>query len=164
MNSRTERIALALTLLVLAGLPLVLIGYERIYVPRHVAGARVITLTALASDGVWTAEPVNGSNYWRRHFSAVDEIHVRQGENMVLRLTSADVLHSFAIPALNIGPIDVPAGEVREVRFTATGNDPLVFLCWQVCSAAHSKLRGTIVIVGADGQPLKRAVSAEPEL
>ncbi len=164
MNLHTERIALAATLLVLIGLPLALIGYEKVYIPHHFRGARVIVLTALASDGVWTEEPVVGSNYWRRHFPAVNDIQVRQGEKIVLRLASADVLHSFAIPALDIGPIEVPAGEVREVSFTAKGDDPLVFLCWQVCSAAHGKLRGKIVIVGSDGRPLRHAAPNEPEL
>ena len=39
---------------------------------------------------------------------------------MVVRLRSADVLHSFAIPLLRLGPIDIPAGHTVDVEFDAT--------------------------------------------
>lgn len=161
---KAEGIALVTTIITLIGLPVALYAYNRVYIPSHYHGARVIHLTALATDGVWTEEPVHGLNYWRKHFSATPEIQVRLGEPIVLKLASADVLHSFSIPLLNIGPIDVPAGEVREVRFTPERADPLVFLCWQVCSPVHAKLRGTIVIVGPDGKPIPQNPSLDPGL
>ena len=159
-----EKIALLVTLLVLVAVPLALVGYKRAYLPHKLQGAHVISLTALASDGVWTEEPVTGTNYWRKHFPPAKEIHIRQGETVVLRLASADVLHSFAIPALNIGPIDVPAGEVREVKFTAQEPDTLLFLCWQVCSPLHGKLQGRIVVLGPHGEPAQKSSPQEPEL
>lgn len=159
-----ERIPIVLTLLVLATVPLALWAYQRIYLPRQSAGAHIITLTALASDGVWTQEPVAGFNYWWKHFLPTPEIHVRQGESVMLRVASADVLHSFAIPSLNIGPLDIPAGEVREIRFSAEKPEKLVFLCWQVCSPVHEKLRGIIVVSGPDGRPPPEAPVQEPDL
>lgn len=164
MKLAHERVALLLTLVILSALPLVLFGYEQIYLPLRFGRARIITLTALASDGIWTQERVRGVNYWRKHFSPTPEIQVRQGETVVLRLASADVLHSFAIPLLHIGPIDVPAGEVREVRFTAERPGTLVFLCWQVCSPVHEKLRGKIVVLGPNGEPAAKSPVQEPEL
>ncbi len=164
MKTGSERIAVGLTVLILVGLPMALFAYKQVYLPHKLRGARIITLTALATDGVWTQESVRGTNYWRRHFSPTPEIRVRQGETVVLRLSSADVLHSFAIPALNIGPIDVPAGEVREMKFTAQRPDTLVFLCWQVCSPVHEKLRGKIVVLSPNGQVAPKASPREPEL
>lgn len=164
MKNLSERIAVTATLLTLLGLPIALLGYKQFYLPHKFSGARIITLTALASDGVWTQEQVRGTNYWRKHFLATPEIQVKQGETVVLRLASADVLHSFSIPALNIGPFDVPAGEVREVQFKAEKPDTLVFLCWQVCSPVHGKLHGTIVVLGPNGQSTSSAPTQEPEL
>jgi cytochrome c oxidase subunit 2 len=159
----SDRVPLLCTVLVLVGLPAVLWAYGRVYLPHKHAGARIITLTAVAGDGVWTDEPVVGLNYWRRHFTAAPQIELRRGQPVVLRLASADVLHSFAIPALEVGPIDVPAGEVREVQFTPERPGEILFLCWQVCSPLHGKLRGTFLVVGADGRPVPASAS-EPEL
>lgn len=164
MKSANDRIPVVVTLLILLALPVALFGYQRFYLPRKFSGARIITLTALASDGVWTQEQVAGVNYWRKQFSPTPELQIKQSEPIVLRLASADVLHSFSIPALNIGPIDVPAGEVREVRFTAEKPDTLVFLCWQVCSPKHEKLRGQIAVLGPDGRPAPQGPAQEPDL
>jgi heme/copper-type cytochrome/quinol oxidase subunit 2 len=64
----------------------------------------------------------------------------------VVRVRSSDLLHSFAIPLLHIGPVDVPAGHTVEVQFEATRPGVLTFLCWQVCSMQHDKLRGRFVV------------------
>ena len=163
MMKTNERFAVLLTLVILLAVPLALAGYK-VYLSHKFHGAHIISLTALASDGVWTEDAVTGVNYWRKHFPPAAEIRVKQGEPVVLRLASADVLHSFAIPALNIGPIDVPAGEVREVQFTAKDPDTLLFLCWQVCSPVHGKLQGRIVVLDSNGQVARPAVTGEPEL
>ncbi|MDE3166754.1 MAG: hypothetical protein KGN36_13185 [Acidobacteriota bacterium] len=164
MKTVHEKVAVLVTLLVLIGLPLTLFGYQQFYLPYRFHDARIVKLTALATDGVWTEEAVDGTNYWRKHFTAVPEIRVRPGEALVLRVASADVLHSFSIPALNIGPIDVPAGEVREVQFTPEKPGTLIFLCWQVCSPVHERLRGKIVVVGAGGSSKLPSSVQEPEL
>ena len=46
----------------------------------------------------------------------MSEIEVNQGEHIVLRLHSADVLHSFAIPVLRLGPVNEPAGHTVELE------------------------------------------------
>lgn len=161
---RMEKFAILVTLVIMVSVPAALFSFHSFYLPHKFGDARVITLTALASDGVWTEDSVTGVSYWRRHFPPATEIHVKQGERVVLRLASADVLHSFAIPALNIGPIDVPAGEVREVQFTAQDPDTLLFLCWQVCSPVHGKLQGRIVVLGPNGEPAQTSPPREPEL
>lgn len=164
MKTTSDKVPVVVTLLILVALPLALFGYRRVYLPRKFSGARIITLTAIATQGVWTQEQVTGVNYWRKHFSHTPELQVKVGETIVLRLASADVLHSFAIPALKIGPIDVPAGEVREVKFTAERPDTLVYLCWQVCSPNHGKLWGKIIIVGPDGKPAQQNTDQAPNL
>ncbi len=139
--------------LVLLGLPLLLWAWqagtlETPYPP----GTRIITLTAIADGGIWTKEDVVGHNYWRSKPTRVNEIEVNQGEHIVLRLHSADVLHSFAIPVLRLGPVDVPAGHTVELEFDADRTGVLTFLCWQMCSPEHPKLRGHFLVKGSESE------------
>lgn len=128
---------------ILLGLPLLLWYWRAVAVQsRYPFGTKIITLTAVANGGFWTQEGVVGYNYWARTPTRVEEIPLNQGDHVVVRLRSADVLHSFAIPLLRIGPVDVPAGHTVEVEFDAERPGVLTFLCWQVCSPDHAKLRG----------------------
>lgn len=89
-----------------------------------------------------------GGNYWRRTPVRLEAIPLNQGDHVVLRLRSADVLHSFAVPALRLGPVDVPAGHTVELEFDARRSGSLLFLCWQVCSRDHANLQGHFTVKG----------------
>lgn len=138
-------------LLVLLGLPLVLWHWRvAVVAHRYSPGTKVITMTAVADGGIWTLDEVVGYNYWRKKPTRVNEIPLNQGDHVVVRLRSADLLHSFAIPLLHLGPVDVPAGHTVELEFTADRAGVLTFLCWQVCSPEHPNLRGRFVVKGRD--------------
>lgn len=140
-------------LLVLVGLPL-LLWYWRAVVPAHryPPGTKLFTLTAIADGGIWTQEEIVGYNYWRGTPARVEEIPLNQGDHVVLRLHSVDVLHSFAIPILRLGPVDVPAGHTVELEFDAERTGVLTFLCWQVCSPEHPRLRGRFLVEAGEGK------------
>ncbi len=139
--------------LVLAGLPLAVWYWKTaILVHRYPPGTRVITLTAVAKGGIWTEEAVVGHNYWRRKPARVREITLNQGDNVVVLLRSVDVLHSFAIPLLHLGPVDVPAGHTVEMKFKAERAGVLTFLCWQVCSPEHPNLQGRFIVKGNNAE------------
>ncbi len=134
---------------VLAGLPVLLYAWRTGLRTRHYPpGSRIFTLTAVARDGLWTEEDVVGYNYWWKKPTRVEEIELNQGDHVVVRLKSVDVLHSFAIPLLHLGPVDVPAGHTVEVQFDAKRAGPLTFLCWQVCSPEHQGLHGRFLVKG----------------
>ncbi len=146
-----EAAAVLAVLLVLVGLPLLLWHWRAVTLPSHYPpGTKVITLTAVAADGIWTQENVVGYNYWWRKPKRTDEIPLNQGDHVVMRLRSADVLHSFGIPLLRVGPVDVPAGHTVEVAFDANRPGKLTFLCWQVCSPDHRKLSGYFLVKDTD--------------
>jgi heme/copper-type cytochrome/quinol oxidase subunit 2 len=135
--------------LMLVGLPISLWCWRNIVVPhRYHRGTKIITLTATANGGIWTQDPIVGFNYWWRTPARTNEITVNQGDHVVVRVRSADVLHSFAIPIMRIGPLDVPAGHTVEVEFDANRSGPLTFLCWQMCSPAHGNLHGRFMVMG----------------
>lgn len=140
-------------LMVLVGLPPVLWYWRNVVVPhRYPPGTKIITLTAVARGGIWTQEQVVGYNYWRRTPTRTQDIVVNQGDHVVVRLRSADLLHSFAIPLLRLGPVDVPAGHTVEVEFNAERAGVLTFLCWQVCSPDHPNLRGRFVVKAKEAE------------
>ena len=140
-------------LAVLIALPLLLWYWQSVAVPgQYPVGTRIIHLTAIADGGIWTVESVVGHNYWRGAPERVDSIEVQQGEHIVLRLHSVDVLHSFAIPVLRLGPVEVPAGHTVELEFDADRSGTLTFLCWQMCSPEHPKLKGKFIVHGSEAE------------
>jgi heme/copper-type cytochrome/quinol oxidase subunit 2 len=140
-------------LVVLLGLPLLLEYWRTVgLVHRYPPNTKVITLTAVANGGIWTQEEIVGYNYWWRKPSRTERILLNQGDHVVVLLHSVDVLHSFAIPLLHIGPVEVPAGHTVEVAFDANRPGELTFLCWQVCSPDHSKLQGDFVVKSSGAQ------------
>ena len=149
---RLQEIAGVLSVvLVLVGLPLLLWYWQAVIKPNsYPPGTKVITLTAVAKDGIWTEDQVVGYNYWIKTPTRVNEIPLNQGDHVVVRARSADVLHSFAIPLLHVGPVDVPAGHTVDVTFDANRAGGLTFLCWTVCSPEHESLRGTFLVKGDD--------------
>lgn len=140
-------------IVVLLGLPLLLWSWRAVVLEnRYQPGSRIIHLTAIADGGIWTEEAVASHNYWRSEPTRVNEIEVNEGEHIVLRLHSVDVLHSFAIPVLRLGPVDVPAGHTVDLEFDADRTGVLTFLCWQMCSPEHPKLRGRFLVKGKESE------------
>ncbi len=131
----------------LLGLPMALWSWKDSgFGGQYPAGTKVFTLTATADEGIWTLDEIVGHNYWRHSYQRVENIPLKQGDHVVVRLKSVDVLHSFAIPLLRIGPVDVPAGHVKEIEFDVDRSGALTFLCWQVCSPDHGRLKGQFVV------------------
>lgn len=142
---------------VLVGLPL-LLWYWRASVSanHHPPNTKIITLTAVADGGIWTHDQIVGYNYWWKRPTRVNEIPLQQGDHVALRLRSVDVLHSFAIPILRLGPVEVPAGHTVEVEFDADRAGVLTFLCWQMCSPEHPKLRGRFLVNASEDEEAER--------
>lgn len=147
-----ERSAVFAVVAVLFGLPVGLWYWRSVaLLHRYQPGSKIINLTAVADGGIWTQEAVVGLNYWRATPARTGDIPLTQGNHVVLRLRSADLLHSFAIPILRLGPVEVPAGHTVEMQFDANRAGVLTFLCWQVCSPEHGNLRGRFLVKAADG-------------
>lgn len=74
-----------------------------------------------------------------------NQIIVQQGQKVVIRITSTDVPHGFAINELNIYTF-VPPGQTVEVSFIA--NEPGVFeiFCNVFCGEGHSNHRGQLIV------------------
>lgn len=110
---------------------------------------RVITLTGVADPGVWTEDTV-AVGY--RGPAAVEpaRIVLREGEEVLLELKSADATHSFYSPELGIGPVEIYPGHSRTIRFKAPAPGEYEYFCMVLCGHCHFSMKGTLRVV-ADG-------------
>jgi len=129
---------------VLIVIPFGIVVYQHDYIIGD--SKRVITLTGVGKDGVWTLETVNSGNYWRKKFKRAT-LYLRKGEKITLRLNSADTHHRFYAPALNIGPIDVEAGHTETVDFRAETPGTYRYYCTSICGECHFYMRGWIIVL-----------------
>lgn len=150
-----ETLAVVSVVSVLVGVPVAVKMYHHnLLDSRYGKEAQIITLYGTADGGKWVAKPINGMNYWWKKFNNSEVVNVEVGKPVVLRLTSTDVLHSFAIPAIRQWrrPIDIEAGKWKTVTFVPEEEDALTFLCWQYCSDRHESMQGEIVAAAASKQ------------
>ena len=148
MNGKgTEVFASFVTVIGVAGAILWPFSHERASVRKgRSADVRIVTLTGVAEDGVWTDQEVHGGDYWFRDYRAARPV-LRVGQETVLRLKSADVIHTFYCPELGIGPIEVYPGHLKEITFTPSKKGVFASYCTTICGDPHFGMRGEIVVV-----------------
>ncbi len=137
---RRERLAIAALILILVGLPLITLGYQRMLRPA-LSGVRVIDIRA--------AVPESGG-------FQPDSIRVAAGEIVTLRFHSVDVVHGIAIgPGLGIDLGHVDPGRVAEITVTFPEAGTYTFYCNTWCSDDHWRMRGVIEVhePGSPGAP-----------
>lgn len=105
----------------------------------------VIHLTGIMDQGIWTSERVHGLNYWWKTFKPA-KLLLRKGEKVLLRLTSADVTHSFYMPELHPEPIVVKSGFTEELLLIPDTAGIFQYYCTTVCGDCHYSMQGQIVI------------------
>jgi len=129
---KQERLAIATLILVLVGLPLGVLGYQRVLEPTF-SEIRVIDIRASA--------PENGG------FQPAS-IQVAAGETVRLRFHSTDVTHGIAIgPGLSIDLGQIDPGHVGEITVNFSEAGTYTYYCNTWCSADHWRMRGVIEAV-----------------
>lgn len=143
---RKEKLAVFGTLAVLVLVPLLIPWYQFVYRPSlYPKEVKVIDVTGFAGRGTWTMETVSGLNYWWKAFAPAT-IYLETGDAVVLRFHSADMLHEFYVPGLNIGPVSVEPGHIQEIAFKAEKTGIFQYYCTSLCGGCHFYMRGWIVI------------------
>jgi len=126
-----------------------------------------LTLTAVAVYGLWLlpgflapAAPgslriaVTGEQYWWRvrylpsgkaPVELANEIRLPVGEAVEFALDSADVIHSFWIPAL-AGKMDMIPGRTTRLRLTPTRVGHYRGACAEYCGASHALMTFPVVV------------------
>lgn len=72
-------------------------------------------------------------------------IEVRQGERVVLRVTSTDRLHGIGIRKFGVSK-EVPKGETVDVEFVASAVGTFKVICTEECGKGHDDMVGTLVV------------------
>lgn len=148
-----EIFLLVVVIVSVIAVPVVITMIDKYYrVGKFPKDAQVITLYGIAKGGIWTQERVTSFNYWWKDFKHAEEIPVHDdGTPIIFRVTSSDVMHSFAIPLYRIGPYDINPGEFTEIGLkTDRELRDTGFLCWQYCDKDHGKMKGRLVVIGKE--------------
>lgn len=115
-------------------------------------GAAGLTVTALALVALLGPSPAPAGDevvidLTTRRYAltpGTDEpIRVPLGARVVLRVTSEDVTHGFAIDAFGVHA-EIPAGQTVTIRFTASEAGDHVIYCTVFCGAEHPSHKGTL--------------------
>ena len=106
----------------------------------------MINITAVAAQGIFTEDVVNGWNNWYKTFKRANII-LTKGEKVILRFTSVDVTHTFYVPEVGLGPIVVEAGHIYDVPFTANIAGKFTYYCTSVCGHCHNYMRGNFSVI-----------------
>lgn len=75
----------------------------------------------------------------------VNELHIPEGEEIVLQIESQDVLHSFFLPNLRTKQ-DVVPGMKQFTWFKATKTGIYDIVCAELCGWGHYKMRGRLTV------------------
>jgi len=89
----------------------------------------------------WTFEypPIDGISV------ASDELHLPVGKQVLLQMTSTDVIHSFWVPEFRVKQDLVP-GRITELHITPTLEGNYKVRCAELCGTAHYSMEKPVVI------------------
>jgi cytochrome c oxidase subunit 2 len=76
-------------------------------------------------------------------------LYLPYGEEILLKITSADVLHSFFLPNLRMKQ-DVVPGMDQRMWFKATEGGSYDIVCAELCGWGHYKMKGRIHLLSRD--------------
>ena len=78
------------------------------------------------------------------------ELYLPVGKQVILRMTSKDVIHSFWVPEFRIKQ-DILPGLTTEYRITPTIEDSYKVRCAELCGASHAYMLAPIEVVSQAG-------------
>lgn len=116
----------------------------------------VVTVPMSASVGAWHEQDgelvvnVNAEQFWWRvtypdlQIETANEINVPTGTTVRLRITSADVIHSFWVPRL-AGKVDATPGHITEQVLEVDEAGRYTGRCTEYCGLAHAQMRIHVV-------------------
>ncbi|HZD91947.1 MAG TPA: cytochrome c oxidase subunit II [Pseudolabrys sp.] len=102
--------------------------------PKH-----ALHMHVLAKQWMWKIQQPNG-------LIEFNEAHVPEGKEVVLSMTSQDVIHDFWVPALRIKQ-DVLPGQYTYLWFNADRPGTYGLLCAEYCGTGHSRMTGRFIIM-----------------
>ena len=116
-------------------------------------GPDVLQIQVTGHQWWWEFEYVDESAPDGRTLITANELHIPEDTRVNLTMTSADVIHSFWIPAIN-GKRDVVPGRTANLTLIADDptppGEPLPGQCAEFCGLAHADMRIKLHVHTAD--------------
>lgn len=81
----------------------------------------------------------------RRFAFEPDNIRVKKGDAVKLKITSVDVTHGFSISEFGVNA-ELKPSQTTIVEFVASKSGTFTFSCSVVCGAGHPDMKGTLVV------------------
>ncbi len=138
------KLALPLVVATLIGVPAGAFAYDHYLNSKVPAGAKVFSIYFNGKTG-WTESRFAGYNTFASK-PPLRELHVHEGDLVVLRLMSTDDHHGFALPAFGVEPIELVPGQYYEVRFRADRVGRFMMFCDLYCGPAHPEMNAWLVV------------------
>jgi cytochrome c oxidase subunit 2 len=88
----------------------------------------------------WWWEIVYLNDDVHKQFTTANELHLPSHRPVNIEVVTADVMHSFWIPALH-GKVDLIPGHKNYIRIEASGDGTYVGQCAEYCGAQHAHMR-----------------------
>jgi cytochrome c oxidase subunit 2 len=107
--------------------------YYRMFSPP----ADGLAIYVIGKQWMWKIEHPGGQR-------EIDQLHIPIDRNIVLTLTSQDVIHDFDVPAFRIKH-DVLPGRYVRMWFKATKPGTYHLFCGQYCGDFHSQMIGSVI-------------------
>lgn len=126
--------------------------------------ATVVKVTGIQWSWKFEYPPVDGISV------ASDELHLPVGKQVLLQMTSTDVIHSFWVPEFRVKQDLVP-GRITELRITPTMEGDYKVSCAELCGTSHAYMVKPVVISSQEGYDawiaeqivIARELAATPE-
>ena len=77
--------------------------------------------------------------------TSVNQFHVPVGKDVIVQISSKDVIHSFNIPVLRVKQDAIPGGRIP-IWFKATQAGHFELACAQLCGLGHYRMRADVLI------------------
>lgn len=101
--------------------------------------AMIVKVTGLQWSWTFEYPSVNGLAV------VSDELHVPVGKQVLLRMTSNDVIHSFWVPEFRVKQDLVP-GRITELRITPIKEGNYKVRCAELCGTSHAYMEKPVVV------------------
>ncbi len=124
------------TLLVFFGL---FVWGAKLYARIYIAPPDSYKIRVIGKQWMWKLEYPEGQR-------EINSLHVPVGRAIQLIMTSEDVIHDFAVPALRIKQ-DVVPGRYQSAWFEATTPGVYHLFCTQFCGTEHASMGGRVTVM-----------------
>jgi cytochrome c oxidase subunit 2 len=98
-----------------------------------------LAVYVIGKQWMWKIEHAGGQR-------EINQLHIPVNRNIILTLTSQDVIHDFDVPAFRIKH-DVLPGRYTRMWFKATRPGTYHLFCGQYCGDLHSQMIGDVIVM-----------------